>query len=125
MPRGSKEFIKYIQANTRIPVLGHSEGICHIYVDEHADLKKALGICYDAKVQYPAVCNAVETLLVHRAIAPRFLPTLTERCLLWLFDLWRCFRNFWWLTRNRFFRLCILLHPEIKINLRPVAWCNL
>jgi len=79
VPRGSKEFIKYIQANTRISVLGHSEGICHIYVDEHADLKKALDICYDAKVQYPAVCNAVETLLVHRAIAPKFLPTLAER----------------------------------------------
>jgi len=79
VPRGSKEFIKYIQANTRIPVLGHSEGICHIYVDEHADLKKALDICYDAKVQYPAVCNAVETLLVHRAIAPKFLPSLAER----------------------------------------------
>jgi len=79
VPRGGKEFIKYIQANTRIPVLGHSEGICHIYVDEHANLKKALNICYDAKVQYPAVCNAVETLLVHRAIAPRFLPALAER----------------------------------------------
>lgn len=79
VPRGSKEFIKYIQTNTRIPVLGHSEGICHIYVDEHADLQKALEICYDAKVQYPAVCNAVETLLVHRAIAPRFLPALAER----------------------------------------------
>lgn len=79
VPRGSKEFIKYIQANTRIPVLGHSEGICHIYVDEHADLQEALNICYDAKVQYPAVCNAVETLLVHRAIAPKFLPALAER----------------------------------------------
>jgi len=79
VPRGSKEFIKYIQVNTRIPVLGHSEGICHIYVDEHADLKKALNICADAKVQYPAVCNAVETLLVHRAIAPKFLPALAER----------------------------------------------
>jgi len=79
VPRGSKEFIKYIQANTRIPVLGHSEGICHIYVDEHADLQRALDICYDAKVQYPAVCNAVETLLVHRAIAPKFLPALAER----------------------------------------------
>jgi glutamate-5-semialdehyde dehydrogenase len=79
VPRGSKEFIKYIQANTRIPVLGHSEGICHIYVDEHADLQKALNICYDAKVQYPAVCNAVETLLVHRAIAPKFLPALAEK----------------------------------------------
>ena len=78
LPRGSNEFIKYIQSNTRIPVLGHSEGLCHIYVDEHADLQKALNICHDAKVQYPAVCNAVETLLVHRAIAPRFLPAMAK-----------------------------------------------
>jgi len=78
LPRGSNEFIKYVQSNTRIPVLGHSEGICHIYVDNHADLQKALDICYDAKVQYPAVCNAVETLLVHRAIAPRFLPAMAK-----------------------------------------------
>ena len=79
LPRGSNEFIKYVQSNTRIPVLGHSEGICHIYVDNHADLQKALDICYDAKVQYPAVCNAVETLLVHKEIAPRFLPAMTGR----------------------------------------------
>jgi glutamate-5-semialdehyde dehydrogenase len=79
LPRGSNEFIKYIQSNTRIPVLGHSEGICHIYVDNQADLQKALDVCYDAKVQYPAVCNAVETLLVHKAIAPRFLPAMAKR----------------------------------------------
>lgn len=79
VPRGSKKFIKYLQANTRIPVLGHIEGICHVYVDEHADLEQALNICYDAKVQYPSVCNAMETLLVHRAIAPRFLPHMAER----------------------------------------------
>jgi glutamate-5-semialdehyde dehydrogenase len=79
LPRGSNEFIKYVQSNTRIPVLGHSEGICHIYVDEHADLQKALDICYDAKVQYPAVCNAVETLLVHRAIALIFLPAMAKK----------------------------------------------
>jgi glutamate-5-semialdehyde dehydrogenase len=78
VPRGSNEFIKFVQSNTRIPVLGHSEGVCHIYVDEHADLQKALDICYDAKVQYPAVCNAVETLLVHRSIAPRFLPPMAK-----------------------------------------------
>lgn len=81
VPRGSKKFIKHLQANTRIPVLGHAEGICHVYVDEHADLEQALNICYDAKVQYPAVCNAAETLLVHRAIAPDFLPRLAERFL--------------------------------------------
>ncbi|MGC8816294.1 MAG: glutamate-5-semialdehyde dehydrogenase [Candidatus Hadarchaeum sp.] len=79
VPRGSKEFIKYIQANTRIPVLGHAEGLCHIYVDADADLEKAVKICYDAKVQYPAVCNAVETILVHRAIAEPFLKLLGKR----------------------------------------------
>jgi len=79
VPRGSNEFVKYIQSNTRIPVLGHAEGLCHVYVDAAADLKRALGICFDAKVQYPAVCNAVETLLVHRAIAGRFLKPLGER----------------------------------------------
>lgn len=79
VPRGGKNFIRYIQENTRIPVLGHAEGICHIYVDEHADIEKALNVCYDAKVQYPATCNAVETLLVHRNVAERFLPQLAER----------------------------------------------
>ncbi|MDH5685361.1 MAG: glutamate-5-semialdehyde dehydrogenase [Hadesarchaea archaeon] len=79
VPRGSKEFVKYIQANTSIPVLGHTEGVCHIYVDREADLRQALNVCYDSKVQYPAVCNAVETLLVHRGIAKRFLPSLAKR----------------------------------------------
>jgi glutamate-5-semialdehyde dehydrogenase len=79
VPRGSREFVKYIQTNTRIPVLGHSDGLCHIYVDTDADLEKALNVCYDAKVQYPAVCNAVETLLVHSAVAGRFLPLLAEQ----------------------------------------------
>ncbi|MEM2282630.1 MAG: glutamate-5-semialdehyde dehydrogenase [Candidatus Hadarchaeales archaeon] len=79
VPRGSREFIKYIQQHTKIPVLGHAEGICHIYVDASADLKKAVEVCYDAKVQYPAVCNAVEKILVHKAVAERFLPMLAER----------------------------------------------
>lgn len=79
IPRGSKDFIKYIQANTRIPVLGHAEGICHVYADEKADIKQALDICYDAKVQYPAVCNSAETLLVHSKVAKKFLPQLAER----------------------------------------------
>jgi len=78
VPRGSKEFIKFIQRNTRIPVLGHAEGVCHVYVDEHADLSKALEICYDAKVQYPAVCNAAEKVLVHAKVAGEFLPRLAE-----------------------------------------------
>jgi glutamate-5-semialdehyde dehydrogenase len=78
IPRGSKSFIQYVQANTRIPVLGHAEGVCHVYVDERANLSKALRICYDAKVQYPAVCNAAETILVHSAVADRFLQALGE-----------------------------------------------
>lgn len=79
IPRGSNEFVKYIQDNTRIPVLGHSAGICHVYVDCEADIEKALDVCYDAKVQYPAVCNAMETLLVHRDIAEKFLPEMGKR----------------------------------------------
>jgi glutamate-5-semialdehyde dehydrogenase len=81
VPRGSKEFVRYIQDNTSIMVLGHSEGVCHVYVDRDADLDMALDICYDAKVQYPAVCNAVETLLVDRPIATDFLPAMVERYL--------------------------------------------
>jgi glutamate-5-semialdehyde dehydrogenase len=79
MPRGSSEFVSYIQNNTQIPVLGHTEGICHVYVDEAADLDQAEEIAFDAKVQYPAVCNAVETLLVNERVAETFLPDIVER----------------------------------------------
>ena len=79
IPRGSKEFVSYIMRNTTIPVLGHSDGICHLYIDESADLEMALTVAYDAKTQYPAACNAVETILVHSAIAPRFIPVLATR----------------------------------------------
>lgn len=79
IPRGSNEFVKYIQDNTRIPVLGHSSGICHVYVDSEADREKAIDVCYDAKVQYPAVCNAMETLLVHAEIAGEFLPAIGKK----------------------------------------------
>jgi glutamate-5-semialdehyde dehydrogenase len=78
VPRGSNAFVRYIQDHTRVPVLGHAEGLCHAYVDQTADLARAVAICYDAKVQYPAVCNAVETLLVHRHIAAEFLPLLAS-----------------------------------------------
>ena len=79
MPRGCSEFVEYIQDNTSIAVLGHTEGICHVYVDDEADLSMAVDIAYDAKVQYPAVCNAVETLLVHEDVAAKFLPKIAER----------------------------------------------
>lgn len=78
VPRGSNAFVRYIQENTRVPVLGHADGICHAYVDQHADLAQAVGICLDAKAQYPAVCNAIETVLVHRHIAAEFLPLLAR-----------------------------------------------
>jgi glutamate-5-semialdehyde dehydrogenase len=79
VPRGSSSLVKYIKDNTKIPVLGHTEGICHEYVDADADVAMAVEICYDAKVQYPAVCNAMETLLVHKDIAEKFLPQMAER----------------------------------------------
>jgi glutamate-5-semialdehyde dehydrogenase len=78
IPRGSNDFVRYIQEHTRVPVLGHAEGLCHAYVDQRADLVRAVAICYDAKVQYPAVCNAVETVLVHRHVAVEFLPLLAK-----------------------------------------------
>jgi len=79
IPRGSNAFVRYIMQHSRIPVLGHGEGICHVYVDRTADLKKAFEICFDSKVQYPAACNSAETLLVHEEIAGRFLPEMIER----------------------------------------------
>src|ERR1051325_3148672 len=78
VPRGSTEFVNYVFEHSRIPVLGHGSGICHIYVDSAADLKMAQQVIIDAKVQYPAACNSVEKVLVHQAIAPEFLPMLAE-----------------------------------------------
>ncbi|MBE9010080.1 glutamate-5-semialdehyde dehydrogenase [Pseudanabaenaceae cyanobacterium LEGE 13415] len=73
IPRGSNSFVKFVQDNTRIPVLGHADGICHLYVDRAADIPKAIKIAVDSKTHYPAACNAIETLLVHSAIASEFL----------------------------------------------------
>ena len=78
IPRGSKQLVDYVMANSRIPVLGHSEGICHIYVDRAANEELAMRVIEDAKRDYPAACNAVETVLVHREIATEFLPKLAE-----------------------------------------------
>ena len=79
IPRGSYGFVKYIQSNTHIPVLGHSAGICHIYVDSEADLLKAFGVVLDSKIQYPAACNAVEKVLVNESIVPYFLPRMADQ----------------------------------------------
>ncbi len=74
IPRGSNKFVRYIMENTKIPVMGHSSGICHVYADKACDQEKALPIIVDAKTQYAAACNAMETLLIDRAIASEFLP---------------------------------------------------
>ena len=78
IPRGSNTFVQYIMDHTNIPVMGHSSGVCHIYVDEKADEAKIVPIVVDAKTQYPAACNTVETLLVNRKIAEKVLPVLQE-----------------------------------------------
>jgi glutamate-5-semialdehyde dehydrogenase len=78
IPRGSNALVRFVQENTNIPVLGHADGLCHIYVDCAADLEKARAITMDAKLGYPAACNAVETLLVHREVAGEFLPGLVR-----------------------------------------------
>jgi glutamate-5-semialdehyde dehydrogenase len=78
VPRGSNEFVKYIMENSNIAVLGHADGICHVYVDKDAELEMAINVATDSKIQYVAVCNAAETLLVHEKIAPKFLPGLKE-----------------------------------------------
>jgi len=74
IPRGSKEFVAFMEQNSHIPVIGHGEGICHVFVDRAADLNKAVAVTLDSKVQYPAACNSVETLLVHKDVAAAFLP---------------------------------------------------
>lgn len=78
IPRGSNDFVRYIMDHSRIPVMGHADGICHCYVDEEADLAMAVKVVVDSKTQYVAVCNATETLLVHEKAAPDFLPVLQK-----------------------------------------------
>lgn len=78
IPRGSNSFVQYIMNNTKIPVMGHADGICHIYVDKDFDIEKAIPIIIDAKTQYTAACNAVETLLVHQDAMERLMPVLYQ-----------------------------------------------
>ncbi len=79
IPRGSNAFVRYVMDNTSIPVLGHADGICHLYLDATADITKSVEIAFDAKTQYPAACNAIETILVHEQIAPDVLPLIAGR----------------------------------------------
>ncbi len=79
IPRGGEELIRTVTANSTIPVIKHDRGLCHTYVDEYANVKMAQEICYNAKVQRPGTCNAMETMLVHRNIAAGFLPGMIAR----------------------------------------------
>jgi len=79
IPRGGNALVQYIKNNTKIPVMGHADGICHIYIDEDADLSKATPVCIDAKTQYPSACNAVETILIHEKHLITYLPELVKQ----------------------------------------------
>ncbi len=78
IPRGGEGLIRFVTENSRVPVLKHYKGVCHVYVDEFADLEIAKEVCFNAKVQRPGVCNAMETMLVHEAVAKDFLPAMVE-----------------------------------------------
>lgn len=79
IPRGSNQLVRFVKDHTKIPVLGHADGICHYYIDETVDIEQALELVVDSKTQNPAVCNAIETLLVHQKVAATFLPLLQKR----------------------------------------------
>ncbi len=79
IPRGGEGLIRFVVQNSTIPVLKHYKGVCHVFVDESADIDMAMDICFNAKVQRPGVCNAMETMLVHKSIAPDFLPKMAEK----------------------------------------------
>jgi glutamate-5-semialdehyde dehydrogenase len=79
IPRGGEGLIRYVVQHSTIPVLKHYKGVCHVFVDENADLEMAQAICFNAKVQRPGVCNAMETMLVHASIAESFLPAMADR----------------------------------------------
>ncbi len=93
IPRGSNAFVRYIMDNTRIPVMGHADGLCHVYVDKAADVPMGVDVVADSKCQYPAVCNAAETLLVHADAAASFLPALQKELVLRGVELRGCERT--------------------------------
>jgi glutamate-5-semialdehyde dehydrogenase len=79
IPRGGEGLIRFVTGHSRVPVLKHYKGVCHVYVDEYADLQMAREICFNAKVQRPGVCNAMETMLIHKGLASDFLPDMMKR----------------------------------------------
>ena len=79
VPRGGKELIRFVMEKSTIPVVKHEDGICHTYVDSDADLEMAENVCFNAKVQRPGTCNAMETLLVHESVAEKFLPSMCRK----------------------------------------------
>ena len=79
IPRGGEGLIRFVVENSTIPVLKHYKGVCHVYIDDGADLEMAQNICFNAKVQRPGVCNSMETMLVHRSISQEFLPQMEKR----------------------------------------------
>ncbi len=104
IPRGSYDLVRFVAKHSRAPVLGHGEGICHVYVDSAADIQKALDITYDSKVQYPAACNAAETLLVHQSVAREFLPQLVSKLITAKVELRGCPRTLALLQNNAIVR---------------------
>jgi glutamate-5-semialdehyde dehydrogenase len=93
IPRGGEDLVRFVTQNSRIPVIRHSKGVCHVYVDAAAHLAMAQRICLNAKVQRPGVCNAMETLLVHRNVAPLFLPEMVRQYQEWGVELRGCNRT--------------------------------
>jgi len=81
IPRGSNSLVKHIQSNTRIPVMGHADGLCSVYLDEAADVEKAVRVAVDSKVDYPSACNAAETLIVHRSLLNTIWPVVARALL--------------------------------------------
>ena len=79
IPRGGEDLIRAVVAHSKVPVIKHYKGVCHVYVDSDAPFEMAERICLNAKVQRPSVCNAMETLLVHEAVAPKFLPAMIAK----------------------------------------------
>lgn len=78
IPRGGNALVKYIKENTKIPVLGHADGICHIYIDDSAEIEKTINICIDSKTQYPSACNSVETILINKSVSGMFIKKLLK-----------------------------------------------